>query len=198
MDPMDLTDRAVDQLPAAGRIRLLNEGGRLVVLDANGEKSSASALGGVATNGSEATSATAAIGSGENGVVTITAAEPGSPANDWSIAVVDPDSPENPLSAVFLDGTLTITLATDDQGELDGEANTASAVAAMIDELSEFAAAASGDGSGEIGVETVGFADGADAILPSPGVQGAMMVDDSFLYVYVSGAWKKVALDDLE
>jgi len=86
------------------------------------------------------------IGSGTNGVVTITVVEPGSDGNSYTVEVVAGSGLNIPLSAALVGTALTVTLGTDGAGVLDATKNTATLVAAVIDAISEFTAVASGSG----------------------------------------------------
>lgn len=128
---------------------------------------------------------TSAVGSGANGVVTVTPAASvaeGATSNDLSVTVdADPEARaggniDRPLSVSF-DGTvLTVKLAVT-AGALVAAANTATLVAAAIDALDDFGASASGTGATELDTtETVAVTGGT-----SPGlVIGAPAGSDSF------------------
>ena len=108
-------------------------------------------------------SATATIGSGADGTVTITAAA-GDSGNTYSVVVEAGEGVESPL-AVALDGSvITVTLATDDNEDPDDAANTATLVAAEIDDLDGFTAEASGEGTGVIGADVALFSGGREAL----------------------------------
>lgn len=96
-----------------------------------------------------ADNARAQIGSGTDGVVTITHDVPGREGDTFTVLVRTLDEP-GPLSAFRMEGQLTILLAVDDEGPIDEE-NTAALVAAAInDGAREFTAVASGSGSGVV------------------------------------------------
>lgn len=106
------------------------------------------------------TNATAAIGAGANGTVTVTADEDnaGVTGNDYSIEVVVPAGTES--LDVSLSGTdITVTLDAT-AGVPNPAANTATLIAAAIDALTGFSAVASGTGA-----DSIGAAEGPTAFL---------------------------------
>jgi hypothetical protein len=97
--------------------------------------------------------ATAAIGSGADGTVTVTAdagGYTGAAGNDLTIEVVVPGG-TSALSAVLVGSNLTISLDVTG-GVPNGGANTATLVATAIDALTEFSAVASGTGATALSV----------------------------------------------
>lgn len=126
-----------------------------------------------------------AVGTGANGVVTVTPAATvaeGADSNDLQVtvnaAIVSQRSGtlDRPLSVEFNGVTLTVNLAVT-AGALDTAANTATLVTAAIDALTDFGAVASGDGSASLATtETVAVTSGT-----SPGLAiGAPAGSDSF------------------
>jgi hypothetical protein len=116
------------------------------------------------------TAASASIGTGDHGVVTITCKEVGDV--DYSVIVSLSETPDFPLTAtLFADGTMYITLGTDENGDPDATKNTAALIAALINGAPTtqdvFTAAASGDGSGV-------FSDAIAAVLFEGGVDPAI------------------------
>lgn len=95
-------------------------------------------------------SATATIGSGANGTVTITVDTAGEDGNDYTVEVVTGTGNNSPLAAALVGTAITVTLATDGSGDPDALANTATLIAAAIDGLSGVSAAASGTGGDAI------------------------------------------------
>ena len=93
------------------------------------------------------TTASATLGGGADGVVTITAADPGADANRFTVAVEAGVGDDQPLTAALAGSDLTVTLGTTGTGGADPAKNAAALVAAAIDALPEFAAAASGTGA---------------------------------------------------
>lgn len=91
--------------------------------------------------------ATATIGSGANGTVTITADEDnaGDTGNSLTVEVLVPAGTSG-LSAAFVSGQLTVSLGVI-AGVADAVQNTATLVAAAIDALDDFSAVASGTGA---------------------------------------------------
>lgn len=105
------------------------------------------------------------IGSGENGVVTITADEPGPVGDEYSIWVKlpeDPDPEGTDLEVELVGKVIVVTLAVDELGAPDDTKNTAALIAAAIDELEGFGAAASGTGETPFteAIESVAFTGG--------------------------------------
>lgn len=130
---------------------------------------------------------TSDVGSGANGVVTVTPAATvaeGATSNDYSVQVIaaaekDPVGPwsvDRPLSVGLVDTTLVVRLART-AGALDAAANTATLVTAAIAALDGFGASASGDGSAAMTAdETVAVTAGT-----SPGLSvGAPAGNDAF------------------
>lgn len=109
--------------------------------------------------------ATGTIGSGANGVVTVTVASAGGLGNQYSIRAVLAGAPDTALSAALSAFVLTVTLGTDGGGLADATKNTATLVAAEIDALAEFTAAASGTGATAVPVTAArSFSGGHDAL----------------------------------
>lgn len=114
------------------------------------------------------TNASAQIGEGTNGVVTITAEAPGAVGDEYSVEVVVPTEVEEATDlAVELNGKkVIITLAVDAEGTPDDTKNTAVLIVTAIndkdDGIAGFTAEASGDGSGvfQAAVEEVKFTGG--------------------------------------
>ena len=110
------------------------------------------------------TNATAQIGSGANGTVTITGvgANEGTAGNSLTVSVVVPVG-TSPLSAVLSGNSLTVSLDVT-AGVPNPAANTATLVAAAIDALPGFTATASGTGSSSLSVAAgpVSFSGGTD------------------------------------
>lgn len=113
------------------------------------------------------TSATAQIGEGDNGVITITSVLTGADANELQVQVVVPEVEEaTDLDVSFDDQMLTVELGMVADGvggfEPDDTKNTATLIAEAIDALEEFGASASGNGSTPIDseIEPVDFTGG--------------------------------------
>ena len=100
-------------------------------------------------------SATATIGAGTNGVVTITVVEPGTEGNSYTVVVVLGVGNNIAMSAVLVGTALTVTLGTTGAGVADDTKNTAVLVAAAIGAIPELGATASGTGSSRIPVTSV-------------------------------------------
>lgn len=136
------------------------------------------------------TSATASIGSGDNGTVNITVDKEGAIGNNYEVEVVDPEENDNVLSASLSGWTITVELATDGSGViLEDGSNDATAVASAIDGITEFSATASGTGAGHIGVEEAkSFTDGEDEELISEIPEKETWIIDKIFATNVSGS----------
>lgn len=110
------------------------------------------------------TSSTAAIGAGENGVVTTTVDAVGVAGDSYTIEVVEGVGADVDLSVDLTATAITVTLGTDSESALDATKNTATLVAAAISTLTGVTATASGDGSTAIGAAEgpTSFSGGAD------------------------------------
>ncbi len=91
-------------------------------------------------------SATGAIGSGANGVVTTTVTLKGVPGNSYSIRTVLGAGSDTAMSAAISGTAITVTLGTDVAEAPDATKNTATLIAAAVDALDGVTAAASGSG----------------------------------------------------
>lgn len=99
------------------------------------------------------TNASAQIGSGATGTVTITRDEAGRAGDEYIVKIIIPESEEaTDLIVELVEKTITIALAVDATGTPDNTKNTALLIAAAIndeeDGIEGFTAEASGDGSG--------------------------------------------------
>ncbi len=94
-----------------------------------------------------AQAATCAIGSGANGVVTITADTAGSAGNLLNVTGVVASGANQALAAAINGNDLTVTLGTDAGSLADATKNTATLVAAAIDGVTGVSAEASGSGA---------------------------------------------------
>lgn len=92
-------------------------------------------------------SATVTIGSGTNGVVTITVDSPGTEGNSYTVSVVLAATINAAMSAVLVGTAITVTLGTDGAGVADAAKNTAILIAAAISALTGLTASASGTGA---------------------------------------------------
>lgn len=114
------------------------------------------------------TIASAQIGEGENGVITVSADEPGAWADNVSVAVTLPEDPQGAteLDAYWINGVIKVVLAVDELGAPDDTANTAALIATAISEIPGYTAEASGDGSGifDTEIEAVKLTGGATEI----------------------------------
>lgn len=115
---------------------------------------------------SNSTAAGSTLGSGENGVITITADTAGAAGNDYTIAVVA-GSVSGDMSAALVAKDITVTLGMTSETEPDPAKNTAVLIAAAINELAGVGATASGTGATPISaaVTKKSFTGGADIAL---------------------------------
>ena len=116
-------------------------------------------------------------------MVTITCKEVGDV--DYSVIVSLSETPDFPLTAtLFADGTMYITLGTDENGDPDATKNTADLIAALINGAPTtkdvFTAVASGDGSGVFSdaIAAVLFEGGVDPVINATAADVASAVDD--------------------
>jgi hypothetical protein len=111
-----------------------------------------------------AAKATAEIGSGTDGTVTIECSEVGTEGNEYEVEVVIATGENKAMDAEFADGVLTVTLGTGADSGVDAAKNTAKLIATKISSLDGFTATASGEGTSSISTateENVAFEDGS-------------------------------------
>jgi hypothetical protein len=96
--------------------------------------------------------ASVTLGSGTNGVVTVTADTEGTEGNDLTIVAVLGSGNNIPLFATIVGDVITVTLGTDGAGANDATKNTATLVAAVIAALTGVTATASGTGASRVPV----------------------------------------------
>jgi hypothetical protein len=94
--------------------------------------------------------ATAEIGSGTNGKVTIECASVGTEGNEYEVEVVIASGANKPMGAALVNGVLTVTLGTGADSNVAAAKNTAKLISEAISALPEFNATYSGDGSSSI------------------------------------------------
>lgn len=111
-------------------------------------------------------SATGSIGSGGDGVVTVTVDATGTLGNEYTLSVVPGTGASVVLSAILNGTAITVTLATDGSGTLDPSANTATLVAGVIHALTGVSATASGTGATAITAGTSTFTGGVNEARP--------------------------------
>lgn len=107
--------------------------------------------------------ATAEIGSGDNGTITISADD--LLASSDVVEIVLADGADEDMSVVYANGTITVTLGTDGDELADDTKNTAELIAEAISEIDGFTAVASGTGETAIDTATssdVEFEDGTE------------------------------------
>lgn len=149
--------------------------------------------------------ASATLGSGTNGTVTVYSNQP---TTDVEIEIVLGEDPETPLSAVLEDGVITVTLATTDDltPTADSIANKASLIAAEISKIEGFTAVASGNGTSSITTETdtnIQFSDGQEGT-PCPEVGLGFVTSNGTYYVCTkadnsiyNNGWKTFVLGEI-
>ena len=112
--------------------------------------------------------ASAEIGEGENGVLTVTVVKPGAEGNDYSINALVAAEPDADMNVGVGDNFVTVFLGTDANGDPDDAKNTIALIAAYINENHDtvITAEASGDGSGAISaaIEPVQFSGGVSQV----------------------------------
>lgn len=101
------------------------------------------------------TAASASLGAGADGTVSMAVVEPGEDGNSYTVQVVLAGTASAPLSAALVGTALLVTLGTTAGSVSDPAKNTAALVASVVNALPEFTAAASGTGTGVIGVTAV-------------------------------------------
>jgi hypothetical protein len=194
---MDITDRRTDPLPAAGKLRFVNDEGKARILDSNGRRTRVRPEVGTPVNAVAATLSTNLAGA--NNDLVFTAQVAGVAGNSISIAYVDPGV-ETASETVAVSGrSITVTLrsvssvlSTATQVKAAIEAN-ASAVA-----LVSVANKAANDGTGSvIAMAAAVLASGVDA---TEGQAGDMLVDGTSIYMATAevtkastSGWRKVA-----
>lgn len=114
-----------------------------------------------------AQSATGAIGSGTNGVVTTTVTLAGAAGNLYTIRVIAGSGNNSALAAAIVGAAITVTLATDGSALPNDAANTATLIAAAVSGVSGVSAVASGNGNTAISgaISAVSFSGGRDKYL---------------------------------
>lgn len=111
-----------------------------------------------------AVSATAQIGSGGNGTITLTIVATGGAGNGYTVRAVLGAGNDVALSAALVGLAITITLGTDAEGLADDTKNTATLITAVLDALTGIDAATSGSGATPISAafSAVAFSGGRD------------------------------------
>lgn len=150
------------------------------------------------------TPATATLGAGTNGTITVNASES---TTDVVIEIVLGEAKETPMSAALEGGTITVTLGTTDADEptADDTANTALLIAKEIDKIAGFSAVASGTGVtaiSTVATDDVAFEDGEDG---TPSMEAWVgFVSNGTYYVSTKAdnsiyndGWKKFTLQNL-
>lgn len=131
-----------------------------------------------------AVSATAVIGEAGGGQVTVTRDTAG--VYDGSVEYVAGVGESVTLEATFADDMITVTLATDENGDLDNEENTGTAVAAAIDTLEGFSATMTGAGGAVAQTaEPVPFDGGSDLVPAVPAVPAVTAPEGALYEVFI-------------
>lgn len=146
--------------------------------------------------------ATADIGTGDNGTVTITVDKVGTEGNDYTVKVVEGDGADVDMSAELTDKDLVVTLGTGSDESLDDNKNTAELVAGEIDGMDAFSAKYSGDGSGALdSPESEKDFTGGQFGTSCP-QKNTMVEDDDYYYLCTKEGnkdnvvWKRFTLSD--
>lgn len=133
-------------------------------------------------------SATAEIGAGENGIVTVTIDAGGTHGHEYSIEVRTNINPSKELAATLAEKKILVTLGTDADALPDNAKNTATLVSAAIDALDGISAAASGSGADPLTLEEEekDFAEGTDPAVVSKAFEvRAAVIEHTFSGDYV-------------
>lgn len=125
------------------------------------------------------TKSSAAIGAGENGVVTTVVDLAGVAGDDYDIVVAEGVGENVAMTAVLDEDTITVTLGTDALGDLDPTKNTAALIAAAISLIDGFTATASGDGSTAFteAIASTPFTGGVDPVVDATAADVVAEVD---------------------
>lgn len=121
------------------------------------------------------------IGSGDNGVVTVTFGTIGTLGNSYSLEVVGGSGVNVAMSVTVANTKITITLGTDGAGALDATKNTATLIATAIDALDGFSAVASGTGATAIAA-AIAEADFTGGQYGTPCVEKFTIIQDETYY----------------
>jgi len=152
-----------------------------------------------------AASATATIGSGADGTVTITVDSVGTEGNNYTVEVVAGSGNNVPMSATLNGTDIVVTLGTDGVGALDATKNTATLVATAVNALTGVSAVASGTGATALaGAEAKKNFAGGQYGTPAYKT-GLVYIDSTNDVVYISIApngttqanWRKFTLSSL-
>ena len=112
--------------------------------------------------------ASAAIGSGANGTVTISSINENIGGNSYTVQALLGVGINIPLSVLLTGLNLVVTLATNGGGTIDMAANTASLIATAVAGLAEFTAVASGTGLDTVNpTNVINFTGGIATVAPS-------------------------------
>lgn len=149
-----------------------------------------------------AKSATAEIGTGENGKVTITVDEVGTGGNDYTVKVVVAEGNSKPLAATLTGTALVVTLGTDGSGNPDATKNTAGLIATKINTIDGLTATKSGEGTTAF-TEAIAEKEFAGGQFGTPAPAGGLIYiddDNNTLYFTIAsnsktGAnWRSISL----
>lgn len=191
---MDITDARLDPLPAAGKLRFVNDGGLARVLDSNGRRARVRPEAGTPVNGVAAALSTN-LSNATNNDLTFTAVTAGVSGNSISVQYAISGTGSAVLSVGVTGASILVTA---------GSATTAASVKTAI-EASAAASAlvtvankSANDGLGVIAaLAATNLSGGVDA---TPAIAGDVLFDATNIYfaladVKVSSAsgWKKVA-----
>jgi hypothetical protein len=157
------------------------------------------------TTPTNANKASASIGTGDNGTVTIEYDSVGTEGNDYKVAVAVASGANKSMAATLSEGVITVTLGTGADELVAAAKNTATLIAAAITNIDGFTAKKSGTGGDSISeatTEDVAFT-GGTYCTPFYG-------DEAWLYIgttyyrcskpcdeYCTDAWQSVAFTTL-
>ncbi len=98
--------------------------------------------------------ATAEIGTGEDGTITIECDSVGTEGNGYEVAVVIATGANKAMTVALANGVITVTLGTGADSNVATAKNTATLIATEISKISGFTAVASGEGTSSISQAT--------------------------------------------
>lgn len=148
-----------------------------------------------------AKNASATIGEGDDGKVTITYDNVGTEGNDYDIKIEIADTASAAMGVKLSNKTIVITLGTNGGGSADATKNTAKLIAEEINELAGFTATHSGEGTDSISSATTNNIPltGGCYATPFYGDEAWLYIGSTYYYCskpcskYNTDAWKSVA-----
>lgn len=128
--------------------------------------------------------ASTTIGTGGNGVITVTAIDDITNSKKIEAVVAIGDSKN--MTAAYASGVLTVTLGTDGTGAADATKNTAELITEAIDVLDEFSATFSGTGATPIASAITQKAFTVGQLGTPCSIGGVALLSDDTYYVCIS------------